>query len=354
MADEMLKKEGSATTSVPSIVSAAEVAAALPWKEFVPYLAMQLAQGGDAPLRHHHTFEGPGGASNTLLLMPAWRDNAGLGVKIVLVAPANGSVGLPAITSLYVLMDSATGAMSAVIDGGELTARRTAAVSAVAVSHLARKDARRHLIVGTGRLCRNVAQSHRSVRNFSSVAIWGRSIQAAENAADDIASICGTRPEVVTDLEMEVGRADVVTTVTLSSDPLVKGIWLKPGTHLDLIGGFTPAMRETDDDAISAGRIFVDAMTGAPIEAGDIVQPLQNGTLTMDGIEADLFQLCSGAVGRQSRDEITVFKSAGHALQDLAAAEMVAASLSQPVFEASGFQNGQDLLNNPSYQELSI
>ena len=335
MADSMFAKLHSPIPGQCPMMSAADVAAALPWKILVPHLSQQLSLGGDAPLRHHHSVQGPGNVVNTLLLMPAWRGEGLLGIKLVMVAPSNGAIGLPAITSLYVLMDAMTGAMVALIDGGELTARRTAAVSAVALSHLARKDAHRHLIVGTGRLCRNVALSHASVRNISQTVVWGRSIDAAEAAADDIAALCGARPEVANDLEAEVRRADIVTCVTLSKEPLVRGEWLRPGTHLDLIGGFTPDMREADDVAIRRGRVFVDALSGAPVEAGDIVQPLRSGVLKRNEIVADLFDLCSGVAGRRTDQEITIFKSAGHALQDLAAAELVAQTLAEATSQSS-------------------
>jgi len=309
----------------PAYLNAADVSAYAPWPELIEALRDGFRSDITVPMRHHHSFPASnGGRDNTLLLMPAWQTGLALGVKLVSVVPENGSRGLPAIHSIYVLSDATTGSVRAILDGGEITARRTAATSALAVDYLARQSAQRLLIVGTGRLCRNVAQSHSAVRPIKQIEIWGRSRERAEIAARDVEDLTGIAARPVDDLETAVRSADIITCVTLTQTPLVKGEWLLPGVHLDLIGGFTPDMRETDDDAIARSDVYVDTLAGAPNEAGDILQPLRSGVLSMSDIHGDLFDLCRNRTrGRKSDDAMTLFKSAGHALQDLTIANLV-------------------------------
>jgi ornithine cyclodeaminase len=210
--------------------------------------------------------------------------------------------------------------MLAAIDGGELTARRTAATSALAARYLAHPDAEELLVCGTGRLSLNIMQAHRQVRPLKRFRIWGRNPDNAAKTAAEAQSL-GLNAEAVTDLEAAAGNADIISCVTLSSEPLVSGDWLKPGAHLDLVGAFKPDMRETDDAAIRRASVFVDTRAGAMKEAGDIVQPLKSGLLQEDGIRAELQELVRGThQGRSSGDEITLFKSVGAALEDLAGA----------------------------------
>lgn len=295
--------------------------------------ALREAFRGDivTPVRHHHTIERGAGPDATLLLMPAWtgaadgadgEHNGHIGVKIVSVYPGNAARGLPSVMASYVLMDGASGAPLALIEGGAMTLWRTAAASALAASYLAREDAARLVMVGAGALAPYLIAAHASVRPIKSVAIWNHRHERAEKLAKNLAG----RPfavEAAAELEPAVRQADIVSCATLSSEPLVKGAWLQPGMHLDLVGAFTPAMRESDDVAVRRARVHVDTRAGAEKEAGDIVQPLRSGVITEADICGDLFDLCRGAVaGRQSNDEITLFKSVGTALEDLAAASL--------------------------------
>jgi ornithine cyclodeaminase len=271
------------------------------------------------PLRHHHTVKVPGAPDATALLMPAWTVGGYLGVKLVNVFPGNADRGQPAVSGVYVLFDGTTGAALAMIDGGELTVRRTAAASALAAEYLARKDAAHLLVVATGRLAPNQIGAFRAVRPIERVTVWGRNPERAakivEALDDDIDA------GVATDLEAAVGAADIISCATLATDPLIHGAWLRPGQHLDLIGGFTPKMREADDDCIRRATVFCDTRAGATVEAGDLVQPLESGVLKPGDIPADLYDLCRGRhPGRTSDDEITLFKAAGAALEDLASA----------------------------------
>jgi ornithine cyclodeaminase len=210
--------------------------------------------------------------------------------------------------------------MLAIIDGGELTARRTAATSALAARYLARTDAEELLVCGTGRLSLNLIQAHAEMRPLKRIHVWGRSAAGAEKTAAEARRL-GLPAEAVTEIEAAARSADIISCATLSSQPLIHGDWLKPGAHLDLVGGFKPDMRETDDAAIRRARVFVDTRAGAMSEAGDIVQPLQSGVLLPEAIHAELSELVTGTKpGRLGDSDITLFKSVGAALEDLAGA----------------------------------
>ena len=302
------------------LMSAEETRAALPWRPLVEALREIFRSGCEMPVRHHHDFAVPGEPDATHLLMPAWVVGRYLGVKVLNVVPGNAARGLPAISAVYLLSDAKTGGMLALVDGGELTSRRTAAASALAADYLARPDASRLTVVGTGRLSLNVIEAHASMRPIKEVRIWGRSAEKAAAMAEKARAL-GFAAEPATDLEAAVRAADIVSTVTLSNEPLINGEWLSPGCHLDLIGGFKPTMREADDAAIRRAHVFVDTRAGATKEAGDIVVPLASGVLSLDGIEAELAELTTNAhTGRQSADDITLFKSVGAASEDLAGA----------------------------------
>ena len=293
---------------------------ALDWPSAIAAIAAMFRDGCEAPVRHHHKVEVPGAPAATLLLMPAWSRGQYIGVKVANVFPGNAAIGLPAVSASFMLFSGQTGELLALLDGGELTARRTVATSALAVSYLARPNAARLLIVGTGRLARLLAFSHSAVRPLRRVMVWGRDAAKAAALAREIEAQ-GLPAMAARDLAAAVAEADIVSCATLSEAPIVRGEWLRPGTHLDLIGGFTPAMREADDEAVKRSSVFVDTYDGATTEAGDIVSPLRSGVLARSGIQADLHDLARGRhPGRTRPDEITFFKSVGAALEDLAAA----------------------------------
>jgi ornithine cyclodeaminase len=295
-------------------LDAAATAAALPFERLIPALHDAFISGAEVPLRHRHDIAQPDGTTAALLLMPAWRANGLFGVKIVSVFPGNGARGLASVSASYLLCDGATGQHLALIDGGELTRRRTAAASALAGSFLARDDAASLLIVGSGHVGGLMAEAYRVVRPIERVMVWNIRPAGAERLAERIGA------EAVTDLAEAVARADIVACATLSREPLVRGEWLRPGTHLDLIGGFTPAMREADDAAVRRARVFIDT-DAALAEAGDLIDPMAHGVLHREQISGTLFSLCRGEVqGRRDATEITLFKSVGSALEDLAAA----------------------------------
>jgi ornithine cyclodeaminase len=308
-------------------ISAAEVDRALTFSGLVETLRTAFHDGAVQPVRHHHTVERPDGAASTLLLMPAWTDlNAAgtsrdghIGVKIVTVSPDNNAIAKPAVMGLYLLLDGKTGEPQALIDGQRLTQWRTACASALAASYLAREDSSRLLVVGAGALSPFLAKAHSAVRPITSIRIWNRTLANAEKVAADLRAE-GLPAEAATDLEAELAEADIVSSATISNEPLVSGARVKPGAHIDLVGGFTPTMREADDAAITRARVYVDTRAGATKEAGDIVQPLASGALSHEAIIADLHELARGQKrGRESAEEVTLFKSVGAALEDLAA-----------------------------------
>lgn len=296
----------------------------LPWPPLVQALRQQFAQGCEVPLRHTHAVpQADGNPAGTVLIMPAWRPGGRLGIKTVNVFPGNAARGLPALHATYTLFDATTGRPLAQMDGGEITARRTVAASALAASFLARPDARRLLVVGAGRLARLVPAALQSVRpTLQHVQVWNHRPATAQACAQAWRAE-GWQAEAVDDLATAVRAADIVSCVTLATEPLVRGDWLAPGTHLDLVGGFTPAMRESDGHCLRRARVWVDTPE-ALAKSGDILQAVAEGAFDPALTVGTLADLCRGTCdGRQSAADITLFKSVGTALEDLAAAELL-------------------------------
>lgn len=300
------------------VISAQEVAGALAWPALIERLATTFREGVEAPPRHHHAMHRPDGEA-TMLLMPAWEEAGYIGVKMVNVFPQNASAGLPAISGLYILCEGQHGTPLACIDGSALTSRRTAAASALAARELARNDAESLLVVGTGKLAPMLIEAHAVVRPIRTVRVWGRNPDKAEALADKFRNrfYC----ETVTDLETAVPEADIISCATLSTEPLIRGEWLQPGSHLDLVGAFRPSMRETDGQCLARSEVFVDTYAGALGEAGDILQAIDEGAFSEAGLRAELAELLRGdKQGRTNDKAITLFKSVGASLEDLAAA----------------------------------
>jgi ornithine cyclodeaminase len=303
---------------------AATIRARLPWPRMLAALDTMLKRDVAAPLRTAHPVDVPGEPTASLLLMPAWRTGGRMGVKLVTVFPGNAQRNERAVGAVYALFDARNGAPLALFDGEEITARRTAGASAYAANRLARADARHLVLVGSGRLARGLVEAHRLVRPIERVSLWSRTPEHAQATAAAMAND-GLPVTAIRDLEPAVRSADIVCCATLSTAPLVLGAWLAPGVHLDLVGAFNARMRETDDAAIErADLIVVDNRAAALAEGGDIVQAMGSGAIDGGRIAADLADLARGAhPGRTRGDEITVFKSVGFALEDLAAAEAV-------------------------------
>jgi ornithine cyclodeaminase len=303
-------------------VGGAEIDRLLDYPSLVEALRAAFRGGITVPLRHHHPIKRPG-ADATVILMPAWHEADGfLGVKIVSVFPENSAKGKPSVMGTYLLLAGDSGEPLAAFDGVALTLWRTAAASALAATWLAREDARTLVMIGAGALAPRLIAAHAAVRPIENVLIWNRTAAKAEALADAL-DRPGLSVDASEDIAGAVGEADIVSAATMSREPLIRGEWLKPGTHVDLVGAYLPTMREADDAAVRRATVYVDTRAGALHEAGDIVQPVAAGILADEQI-ADLFDLAGGrAAGRRSPDEITLFKSVGTAIEDLAAAVLV-------------------------------
>jgi alanine dehydrogenase len=298
------------------VYSAVEVHAALPWQPLAAALEAAFADGAaQTPLRYAHTLS----AGDTLLLMPAWNTQIVI-VKTVTVLPAAAHT----VQATVLVCDRASGAPLAVLDGEALTLRRTAATSALAAQKLARADAHTLLVVGAGRLARWMALAHAALRpGLKRIVVWARRADAAAALAREL-SAQGLPAEASGDLETATHSAQIVCCATTSTEPLVRGAWLAPGTHLDLVGGFKRDMREVDDEAVRRSRVVVDTYAGALAEAGDLLQPIERGVIDRSHIVAELGELLRlPSAGRRGDAEITLFKSVGTALEDLAAAQLV-------------------------------
>jgi ornithine cyclodeaminase/alanine dehydrogenase-like protein (mu-crystallin family) len=304
------------------IFDAAATRHALPFDALIPALRDLFAAGCVVPPRQVLEIAAPSGEGVTSLVMPAWIPGRYYGLKVVNVAPGNASRGLPALHASVLLHDAATGAPLALIDGDQVTARRTAAASALAASFLARADARHLLVVGAGRVARLLPAAYRVVRPIEQVTVWARRPQEAEALAHALAD-AGVAAAASTDLARAVAAADVVSVATLATTPLIEGRWLRPGSHLDLIGSFTAEMREADDACFAGAAVYVDTEEALQ-KSGDLLGPLARGVLTAADVRGTLATLARGAAqGRRDATERTVFKSVGTALEDLAAAILV-------------------------------
>lgn len=300
------------------IISAAQVAEAAPYRDIVEALRQGFREDITTPMRHHHNTSDVA----TLLLMPAW-SKAFTGLKTVVIKTDNPTLGLPTVIGSYLLIDNRTAEPVAMMDGTELTRRRTAAAAALAADYLARKDASTLLMAGTGALGAHFVRAHAAMRPIRKVLLHNRTPDKAKDLAAELARD-GFEVALVRDLEKAMAEADIISCATTSSQPIVRGEWLRPGTHVDLAGAYKPEMRETDGETIARARVYVDTREGAETEAGDLIQAVKEGKFRMENIRADLFDLCRGkTAGRRNAEEITLFKSCGTALEDLAAAILI-------------------------------
>ena len=305
-----------------------ETRARLPFAPLVEALRVMFARGCQLAPRQVLELAGSGAEPVTSLVMPAWQEGGCYGVKVVNIAPGNAARGLPRLHSTYVLHDAGTGVPLAWIDGDEITARRTAATSALAASWLAPAGARHLAVIGAGRISRLLPEAHRVTRPIERVTVWARSPSRAEALVAALAAQ-GFDAHAATSVEAAVAEADIVSCATLAPAPIVFGRWLAPGSHLDLIGSFSPAMREADDACFDAAGVIVDS-DDAPTKSGDLIGPLARGIIARAEI-GTLAELARGQreSGRPSGQR-TVFKSVGSALEDLAAAMLVYGVYPQP------------------------
>jgi len=306
-------------------LDASALAACLEREALIDALDTAFRGSAVVPPRQQYAIKAiEGGArGGTLLVMPAWRAGS-LGIKLVTVYPGNAEKGLPAVAATYMLLDASTGVPRALLDGEELTLRRTGAASALASRYLSRPDASRLAMVGTGQLAPHLIESHARVRPIREVRIWGRRSERARAVAASL-HCPPLRVEAVDDLEAAVRWADIVSCATLSQQPLVQGVWLHAGQHLDLVGAFNPQMCEADDAAVARAELYVDTRIGALAESGELVGAIARGVIGPQAVRAELSELASGRFKRSHPAAITLFKSVGSALEDLAAAELAIA-----------------------------
>ncbi|EFH12253.1 ornithine cyclodeaminase family protein [Teichococcus cervicalis] len=296
-----------------------DTTARLPWPALRAALQAMFREGCAAPLRHRHPLPQKEAAEGSLLLMPAWQAHRYTGVKIVHVTPSNAkNSAIQAVHSVYLLSHGESGQPLAILDGGTLTDRRTAAASVLAATYLARPESRVLLLLGSGKVAHALAEAYAERFPLQEIRIWSR---RASSAAKLAAALVAQGLPARAVAEADPRGADIISAATLSTVPLLDGALVQPGTHLDLVGAFRPDMRESDSALVARSRLFVDTRPGALAEAGDIVQAIAEGAITEAHIQADLFELCRGThPGRGSAEEITLFKSVGWAGEDLAAA----------------------------------
>ena len=303
-------------------LDANEVAARLARVPLIDALERTFRSEFHSPVRQHYSVGGSAQGDDVLLTMPAWQTGRCIGIKLATVFPGNSQQGQPAVHAVYALFSGVDGSLIATLEGTELTRRRTAAASALAARFLARPEASRLLMVGTGALAPHIIETYTTARPITAVRVWGRTLRRAQAVAGSFAGR-SIDIEAIDDLQAGVRWADIISCATLATAPLVSGAWLSPGQHLDLIGSFTPKMREVDDEALARSRIYVDTREGALAESGELVQALAAGVITAADIHGDLAALTRGTIsGRDSADEITLFKSVGCAIEDLAAAQL--------------------------------
>ncbi|RAJ11494.1 ornithine cyclodeaminase family protein [Arenibacter echinorum] len=273
------------------------------------------------PMRHHHDFPNPEvHEDSTLLLMPAWKPGKQAGVKIATVSPKNGQFNLPAIQGTYIYLDALKGSILALLEAKSLTVKRTAAASALASQYLSRDNSSSLLMIGTGALAPNLIMAHASVRPIETVYVWGRDYSKAVKLCEELKN-APFQLQPIQAIEDTISKVDIISSATLSKTPLVLGKYLQPGQHVDLVGAYKVDMREADDETVKRPEVYVDTYQGGLKESGDIVIPLKNGVLKETDIKADLFELASQKkTGRKNDEDISMFKSVGHALEDLAAA----------------------------------
>ena len=287
------------------IISFEEGESLLDWMGFIAALAAGHALP-KAEVADSFLYRG----KDTLLNRAAWIDGLGLAVKSATVFPGNPERGKPMVNGGMALYGDGDGMLEALVDFHLVTKWKTAGDSLLAATRLARPDSRNILIVGAGTVGRSLRQAYGAAFPEASFTIWNRTAATAEAMAAEFPGM-----QVADDLEAAVRAADIITCATMSTEPVLKGAWLQPGQHVDLIGAYRPDMREADDDAIKRSRVFVDSFDTTIGHIGEIEIPLKHGVIGREHLIADYYDLAS--FRRQSAQDITLFKNGGGAHLDL-------------------------------------
>lgn len=297
-----------------------EVARLTPYGALIQSLVKGLCEPIESPPRCHFN---PNHDASTVLIMPAWKPKRIMGTKIVSIWPDNNARGKSAVSAVYVVTSCEDGSPLAIIDGTELTLRRTAAAAALAARILARPGSKKFAVLGTGALSAHMAMAHHSVFDLSETTVWGRQLDKAQAVVVELAR-AGIAARASTDLESTLATTDIVAAVTTATLPFIRSEWVKPGTHLGLIGAFTSTMAEAEPQLLSKVRLFADTREGVLEKGGEVLQALRAGFITEADVRAELAELLASSsqtTGRSSDQDITVFKSVGFAALDLIAAE---------------------------------
>ena len=249
---------------------------------------------------------------DTVLSRAAWIDGMGIAVKTATIFPGNGAQDKPTVNGGVSLFSDTDGTLEAIVDFHLVTKWKTAGDSLLAARKLARPDSRRILIVGSGTVAHSLREAYGTLFPDAEFTVWNRSAGRARILADGFPGMA-----VAEDLETAVRAADIVTSATMTSEPLIRGAWLQPGQHIDLIGAYRSDMREADDEALRRARIFVDNRTTTMDHIGELKTPLADGVITAADVLADYYDLAGGGFSRSSEDEITLFKNGGGAHLDL-------------------------------------
>jgi len=294
---------------------------ALPYPLLVDALAQGLQQFAETPAR---SFFSPNQDASCVMIMPAWRPHQMMGVKLVSVWPENNAKGESAVSAVYVLISCLDGRPLAVLDGTELTLRRTAAAAALAAKRLARENSETLAVLGTGSLSVPLVQAHTDTMRFKNVLVWGRQFYKAQLVVNQLREL-GIEVRAMGDLHKTLAMSDVVAVATTATEPFLKAAWVRPGTHISLVGAFTPQMAEAEPGLISKSQLFADCRASVLEKGGEVFQAIEQGLVLDSDIIADLAELTaqSDRSWRHDAQAITVFKSVGFALLDLIAAELV-------------------------------
>jgi len=294
---------------------------ALPYPLLVDALAQGLQQFAETPAR---SFFSPNQDASCVMIMPAWRPHQMMGVKLVSVWPENNAKGESAVSAVYVLISCLDGRPLAVLDGTELTLRRTAAAAALAAKRLARDNSETLAVLGTGSLSVPLVQAHTDTMRFKNVLVWGRQFYKSQLVVNQLREL-GIEVRAMGDLHKTLAMSDVVAVATTATEPFLKAAWVRPGTHISLVGAFTPQMAEAEPGLISKSQLFADCRASVLEKGGEVFQAIEQGLILDSDIIADLAELTAqpDRSWRHDAQAITVFKSVGFALLDLIAAELV-------------------------------
>jgi ornithine cyclodeaminase/alanine dehydrogenase-like protein (mu-crystallin family) len=316
------------TEALPRVIDSDSVLARISPLALIDAMEKKHLEGYETIGRLHTLISRDDRPGAEMLIWAGARTDGSMGAKIVSISPDNGLLSKPSPTvhSAFALVDRLDGRFRSFIVGESFTRCKTAADSALAARYLAPANPTKLVVLGAGAQAKtHLTYLHAVCPTIERIDVWNRNRSRAEQLMEE--RFLPVDFQVSDDLEASVAGADIVVCLTSSSTPVLDGKWLKLGCHVDLVGGFTPDMRETNDATILRSSVFVDHLGLTAEHCGDIVQPLKNGTITLSDIRGDLFDLCRKEIpGRRDREEITLFKNGGGGHLDLMVAEWLSES----------------------------